>query len=381
MRTAIALVLLAGQLFATAPADGHRLMLGAVGQTRQEIQQRESETGGRLAGVRVFRRWGEPLFDGSQKWARDTGHTVFVSIKSRRKDGAVVRWRDIASARQGSALQADMLRQARDLKRFHAVVYVVFNHEPEAKASDGMGSPADFVAAWRHLVATYRAAGVRNARYVWTMTGPAFGESAGGGRTRADLYYPGDAYVDDIAGDTYNWGACRAPSGVWQGPGQLLEPERRFGLRHPGKGLMLLEWGTVEDPYRPGHKAQWIREFGRLLASPAYRQFRAALHWDDRYSGVMAGTSCDFSDRTSPAAFAAWRELSASRAFSARTACEIGDCATARRRPWPAYVAGALAVAALVVAGLAVLVVRRRRRSRRTPPAPSDPALTRERRP
>src|SRR5262249_43903877 len=156
---------------------------------KQEIQQRERETGQRLTGVRVFRRWGEPLFDGSQRWARDTGHTVFVSIKSRRKNGAVVSWRSIASARRGGPLWSDMIRQAQQIKSFHATVYVVFNHEPEAKASRGMGSPADFVAAWRHLVSTYRAAGVRNARYVWTMTGPAFGESAGGGRTRADEYY------------------------------------------------------------------------------------------------------------------------------------------------------------------------------------------------
>lgn len=378
MRALISLVLLAGQLFATTPADGHRLMLGAVGQTKQEIQQHERETGHHLAGVRVFRRWGQTLFDGSQRWARDSGHTVFISIKSRRENGAIVRWRDIASAGRGSPLRSDMLRQAREIKHFHALVYVVFNHEPEAKASWGMGSPADFVAAWRRLVSTYRAAGVRNARYVWTMTGPAFGDGAGGGRTRADLYYPGDAYVDDIAGDTYNWGTCRSPTGVWQGPGQLLDPQRRFGLRHPRKGLMLLEWGTVEDRYRPWHKAQWLQEFGRLLASPAYRQFRAVLHWDDRYSGVMAGTGCDFSDRTSPTAFAAWRSLTATRAFSARTACQIGDCVATRRRSWNAAVVGALAVAALVMAGLAALVLLRRRSSRTPAPPPATEPETGE---
>lgn len=352
-------------------------MLGAVGQTRQEIQQHERETGHHLTGVRVFRRWGEPLFDGSQRWARDTGHTVFVSIKSRRTNGADIRWHDIATARKVSPLQSDMLRQAEQIKGFHATVYVVFSHEPEAKTSRAMGSPADFIAAWRHLVSTYRAAGVRNARYVWTMTGPAFGESTGGGRTRADQYYPGDAYVDDIAGDTYNWGTCRAPNGVWQGPGQLLDPQRRFGLRHPHKGLMLLEWGTVEDPYRPWHKAQWIQEFTRLLASPAYRQFRAVLHWDDRYSGVMEGTNCDFANRTSPGAFTAWRAMSSTRAFSARTACDIGDCATTRRHSWLAAVVGAMAVAAVVVAvvvaGLALLVLRRRRSRRKAVPPPAGP--------
>ena len=53
-----------------------------------------------------------------------------------------------------------------------------------------MGRPSDFVAAWRRLVGIYRAAGVRNARYVWTMTGGSFTASAGGGRTRADAVLP-----------------------------------------------------------------------------------------------------------------------------------------------------------------------------------------------
>src|SRR4051794_24875045 len=67
--------LAAGNVTAGAPADGHRIMLGAVGQTRREIQQREGETGHGLEGVRVFRRWNEPLFDNNQRWAKRTGHT------------------------------------------------------------------------------------------------------------------------------------------------------------------------------------------------------------------------------------------------------------------------------------------------------------------
>jgi hypothetical protein len=360
MRSVVAVLILAGNVLATSPAGGHRLILGTVGQTRQETQQREREAGHRLAGVRVFRRWGEPLLDRDQRWAKKTGHVVFLSIKSRRKNGAFIRWRDIASARPGSPLYTDMIRQAREIERFGAIVYVVFNHEPDAKTSRPMGTPADFIAAWRHLVGTYRAAGVRNARYVWTLTGPAFGANAGNGLTRADTYYPGDAYVDDIAGDTYNWNTCHSPSGVWQSPAEVLEPQRRFGLRHPRKGLMLLEWGTVEDPARPGRKAQWIRDMTRLLSGPAYRQYRAALQWDDRYTGVMAGTRCDFDNRTSAAALMAWRTMTATPVFAARSSCDVGDCPAKRRSSFLPLVAG-VACATLVVAGLITVGVRLRR--------------------
>ena len=348
---------------ASPASSGHQLMLGATGQTRQEIQQRESETGHRLEGVRVFRRWDERLFDGNQLWAKKTGHTVFLSIKSRRANGAKLSWHDIAVAPQGSPLWRDMQRQAQEIKRFGALVYVVFNHEPDARTSTPMGGPADFVAAWRRVVGTYRAAGVRNARYVWTMTGWAFTAKAGGGRTRADVYYPGDAYVDDIAGDTYNFATCHSGSGRWQNPAELLDPQRRFGLRHPGKGLMLLEFGTVADPANPGRKAQWLRDLTRVLATPAYRQFRAALYWDDQHTGKKINTACDFDYRTSPDALAAWRSLARTQAFAARSACVFGDCASVvkgRRSRLPLLAGGA--PVALILAGLIAFGIHRKRK-------------------
>ncbi|MDN3352502.1 hypothetical protein [Actinomadura sp. DC4] len=363
MRMVAALLVLAGGVVSGSPSPDHRLMLGATGQTRQETQQREIETGHRLDGVRVFRRWDERLFDGNQQWAKKTGHTVYLSIKSRRLNGAKLKWHDIATARPGSPLWSDMQRQANEIKQFGALVYVVFNHEPDARTSAPMGGPADFVAAWRHVVGTYRAAGVRNARFVWTMTGWAFTAKAGGGLTRADQYYPGDAYVDDIAADSYNWNTCHSASGTWQSPSQLVDPERRFGLRHPGKGLMLLEWGSVEDPSRPGRKAQWLRDMARLLASSPYRQFRAALYWDDRHTGQKVNSACNFDYRTSPDALNAWRSIATAPALAARTACDLGDCAKRphRRSRLPLLAGGA--PAAVILTGLIAFGIHRHRKA------------------
>jgi hypothetical protein len=361
-----ALLVLAGGVASGSPRPAqpaHRVMLGATGQTRQETQQRESETGHRLEGVRVFRRWDERVFDGNQQWAKKTGHTVFVSIKSRRLNGSKIQWRDIAAARPGSPLWADMQRQANQIKQFGALVYVVFNHEPDAQTSAPMGRPADFIAAWRHVIDTYRAAGVRNARYVWTLTGWAFTAKAGGGLTRADLYYPGDAYVDDIAGDTYNWNTCHSRSGKWESPAQLVDPQRRFGLRHPGKGLMLLEFGSVEDPSRPGRKARWLRDMAGLLTSPAYRQFRAALYWDDQHTGQKISSACNFDYRTSPDALNAWRAVATVPALAARTSCSPGECtARGRRHSRLPLLAGGAPVA-LILAGLIAFGIHRHRKA------------------
>jgi hypothetical protein len=337
---------LAAAALASPPGPPH-VMLGAVGQTRQEVLEREHESAHHLQGVRVFRRWDETLLDADQRWARDTGHTIFLSVKSRRADGSLIAWRDIAAG----ALDADLRRQARQIRDFGALVYLVFNHEPDAKTSAPMGGPRDFVAAWRHLVSTYRAEGVRNARYVWTMTGDAFARGV-----PADRYYPGDAYVDDIAADTYNWYTCRG-RGSWKSLAELIEPQRRFGLRHPGKGLMLLEWGSAEDPASPGRKARWIRDAAGLFTHPAYRPYRAILHWDDRHTGLLARTSCEFDYRSSPSALAAWRSLAAGPIFAAPAVLA------------PRWSSGEPVATLLpIVAGVAWLIAFRIYRLRREPP-------------
>jgi hypothetical protein len=95
----------------------------------------------------------------------------------------------------------------------------------------------------------------------------------------------------------------------------------------------------------------------RLLAAPAYRQYRAALQWDDRYTGLMSGTTCNFDNRTSAGALAAWRAMTTT-SFAARSSCDIGDC-PAKRRPSRIPLMAVVAVALIVAAGV--------RRSRQAP--------------
>ncbi|GAA3127916.1 hypothetical protein GCM10010466_18380 [Planomonospora alba] len=311
----------------TGPVPGgsgpqrRRLMFGAVGQYQEEILGREQELGRRLEAVRVFKRWDEPVFNEHQFWARDTGHTVFVSVKSRRKDGGDIRWRDIADAQPGDELYADIVRQARELRDFGAVVYFTFNHEPEAKGSRGMGEGADFVDAWRKIVDIHWAQGVRTVRYVWAVTPVAFDRTDG---TAAELFYPGDDYVDHIAADAYNFYNCSNPEGRWLSLAEVIEGHRRFGLRHPGKGLMLLEWGSVEDPAQPGRRAQWLADAARTLLSPGYEQYRAVLAWDAR--NLDEEWACDFDYASASDSLAAWREMGNHPAFDAGHPCDIGDC-------------------------------------------------------
>ncbi len=286
-------------------------MFGASGSTRTLVEAHERVLGQKLRGLRVYKQWDDALFTSSQIWARDTGHTLFMSISSERNNGSKIQWADIAGAQPGSPLFQDMQRQAQQIKAFGARVYIAFDHEPETKST--RGTPAAFAAAWRKLVTVWRAAGVQNARYVWTMTAYGFKRTD---NKRAGLYYPGDLYVDHIAADGYNWYRCRDAQGDWVELSSVIEGQRQFGKQHPTKGLMIWEFGSAEDPARPGRKAQWFRNAAALFKKPGYEQYNAVLTWEGRN---YPGGRCKFDYASSDSATDAWVEMAKDSAYAAIT--------------------------------------------------------------
>lgn len=297
---------------AQAASSSEPIMFGAVGASKAEILDHERVLGHRMNGVRVFKGWDSKLFGTPHQWAGDTGHTLFVSIKAKRSNGTQLSFRSIANAKPGSRLHNEMLSQARQIKEYGKPVYIVFNHEPEAWFSRSSGGPEDFKAAWRKVINTYRQAGVKNAEYVWTMTGYGFVRKD---KFNARNYYPGDAYVDHIAADVYNWYKCRGPKGKWTSLAQLIEGHRQFGLQHPSKGLMILEYGSVEDKANPGRKAQWIRDSQALFKQAKYSQYEALLQWGGRTDN--GDNSCHFDYLTSKSATSAWKAMGNDHAYRA----------------------------------------------------------------
>ncbi len=298
---------------ARAASPSHPIMFGAVGNSEAGVAANQEVLGRTLRGLRVYKNWDSRLFGSAQTWARDTGHTLFLSLDSRRDNGSAVKWADVAAARPGSALYADMLAQAVQIKAFRATVYLAYNHEPDAKWSTGSGtSPAQFAAAWRKVISVYRAAGVTNAKYVWVMTSYSFRRTDG---HRAELYYPGDAYVDDIGSDGYNWYKCRDGGGGWADAATIFGGQRDFGTKHRSKGLMIWEFSSAEDPQSPGRKASWFHDVERLFQTPSWSQYRVLLTWEGRsHAGKL---NCQFDYRSSSSATAAWKALGNDSAYTA----------------------------------------------------------------
>jgi beta-mannanase len=167
-------------------------------------------------------------------------------------------WRQVAAAGPGSAIYNDIVRWAQTIKARGSRVMVAYHHEAEASTSQKFGSSADFVAAFRRVVSIFRAQGATNVEWTWQATPWAFKVNSSD-RRYAAKWYPGDAYVDNIGIDGYNWSNCYGHS-TWSSMAAFTDPVIAFA-RARGKHVSLQEFGAAPDSRR----AQWLVDSHRYL--------------------------------------------------------------------------------------------------------------------
>jgi hypothetical protein len=183
--------------------------------------------------------------------------------------GAGVDQPEYALARIASgAHDAYLRRWARAIRSFGGPVMLRFGHEmngdwyPWAEGVNG-NRPGDYVAAYRHVHAVFKAAGASNVTWVWSPNVVYPGSTALAG------LYPGADVVDVVGIDGYNWGTTR-PGMTWTMPADLFGPTlAQARAIAPGKPLVIAETASAEAG---GSKAAWIGElFAWLRTQPDVR--------------------------------------------------------------------------------------------------------------
>jgi hypothetical protein len=112
-------------------------------------------------------------------------------------------------------------------------------------------SAQEFVAVWKRVHDLFEAVGARNVQWVWSPN-VSFPHS-----TPLRVLYPGDAYVDWVGVDGYNWGRSRAGT-RWQSFSSVFGPTLRSISRLTDKPIVLTEVASTE---LGGKKSEWIRDF------------------------------------------------------------------------------------------------------------------------
>jgi hypothetical protein len=282
-----------------APADGAIFGAWTSPNTGFTVDEREAQLGRRYAIVHRYHGWGE-VFPSAREvtWAQG-GRTLFFALKSRVYGGSVVPWAQIASGAQDAVIDA-MAGRVRALGR---PVLMDFMHEPEewgpVSSSMGyMGTAAEFVAAYRHVVRRFRAVGATNVSWVWTTMGYS------GYRSAYPSLYPGDDVVDWIGWDPYNWYSCH--NSAWKSFAEKVSGFYGWLMAngHADKPFLLSEYGSREHDLDPFAKARWFRDAAASLKAGSFPNLKALVYFDSNRSG-----ECDWRTDSTLTALDGYRQM------------------------------------------------------------------------
>jgi hypothetical protein len=234
------------------------------------------------------------------------GSTLLVSLDATPSNGPS--YASIAGGQEDATISSFLEAVNQAAIRYHlGAIYVCFEHEADnAARHTGLGSAAEFVAAWDHVHQLARSARLDwneggRLHWVWILTHVAFVTGA------ASSFWPGRSESDVVAADGYNTSTCRqaaAGSNLVAAGNQATTPAELFGsalgFAHAQGGLpvFIAEWASV--PYasssvQPG----FIKQMQAYVE--ANREIAGALYW----SGHGQGNGCDYSLGNRPASLAA----------------------------------------------------------------------------
>ena len=270
----------------------------------QAVQAFQALVGRNVRATRDYLSWDSPFPAAFEQGLVAQGTTIVLSVATRTISKTIIPWATIAAATPVSPVGIQMKSWADRIRDFGSPIWVTMQHEPEVSVNNLHGSPADYIAAWRNWVSVFRAERAVNVRFMFITT--AFGYTVKStDRRYVPAWYPGDDVVDGIGVDAYNWYPCTAHvAKAWVSLAKVIEAQRLFSLAHPAQELWVTEYGAIEDPANPTHRAQWIADVEAMFTQPLYSRYRGVVYFDLK-------ATCDWRLETVPATLAAFTTMGA----------------------------------------------------------------------
>lgn len=214
-----------------------------------------------------YKTWSIPLIDRPQLNAIwDRGAVPLVTWEPWGGRGRYFSLRGIARGRYDAYVR----RSAKAAALWGKPVFLRFAQEmngnwfPWGHGQHG-NTPRAYIAAWRHVVGIFRAAGARNVRWVWVPN------QNSNGRFPFRQYFPGGRWVDWVGLDGFNWSL----SPRWQSFTALFGTSYNSLVKMTPKPVLIAETGSWEHG---GDKAAWLRDALRREL-PKFSHLRALVWW------------------------------------------------------------------------------------------------------
>jgi hypothetical protein len=206
-------------------------------------------------------------------------HLAITSKDFRRGDPQPITWADFASGRFDAMLTA----QAKGVASLKVPVFMTFEQEASQRQKVGvLGTPEEFIRAWKHLHQIYDEAGAKNAIWVWVMTGSA------DNLDNAASLWPGNDVVDWISWNVYNQSGCssnRIDVSKYVSFEDKMKIFYEFVKKRgpslqmdPDKPMMISETGSAKYPGDLKRTGDWYAGIPGTLRK--YPQIKAVTVWD-----------------------------------------------------------------------------------------------------
>ena len=296
--TAISIAMLAALVTAPAASStptstrpAFRLMWGAYANAKpgqsifEAVTSLEKEVGRKLAIANKYHPFSDHSY-GFEQWQLARGQLPMVSWRGTDDTPDANRAAKIVAGEYDGVIKA----AADGLKALSGPVLVRFNWEMDQSPGDRqyIGSPDEFIQAWRHIHDIFQSRGAKNVKWVWAPRAGSFKKSEG------QQYYPGDAYVDWIGGSA-------VPVNNFASFNDLFRTFYRWGA---AKDKPLLIWaGVQEKPGNPGWKANWF-DRARSTIVNTMPELRAFIYYH-----ALAPRGGDFWADTTAQALASFRRM------------------------------------------------------------------------
>ncbi|MFN8074738.1 MAG: glycosyl hydrolase [Kineosporiaceae bacterium] len=206
------------------------------------------------------------------------------------KDSGQIHLQDIVNGTWDSYIRA----RGAELASAKVPVMVRWGHEfngdwyPWGLANNG-NNGALYAQAFRHVHDLVVQQGATNVQWIWAYNNNSSPNQSWNAPSTA---YPGDAYVDWVGIDGYNWG--KAPS--WDPAGNywtsftdlISNAYNQARSIAPKRPVMVAEMASTEDG---GDKAAWINAMSQTLASGAFPDLKTIAWFDQDKEELWSGTS------------------------------------------------------------------------------------------
>ena len=217
--------------------------------------------------VVTFQDWSAPFPDLDAREARARGKALQITWEPWHfADPNAIKLNEIIAGKYDKYID-DYAAGARS---FGGEIWIRWGHEMNGNwypwSIGNNGSDAQtYLKAYRHIHDRFRKMGASNVRWVWCFNAESVPNVSWNDAARA---YPGDAYVDAVAVDGYNFGTTTAHS-RWQSFEEIFaRPIAMANQNWPTKPLWIGETGCATTG---GEKVKWLRQMDAALRGPLHR--------------------------------------------------------------------------------------------------------------